>query len=631
MKKKFIYIGTLVSVAALFFLGFVISENPKNILTRTGDGNVIQISTPGVSVDAATFSESFEGTTFPPAGWLKLSEVGNTTGSWDRFTVGQQLPGWNPGFGIVTQCPGGGSAVAGVTYGTVSSNNREWLMTPQITNVQSGDSLKFYLRYMLPGYSDSVSVFISTTTQTVAAMTIPVMRKFFPAGGDTTYQEYKFRLGDFVANGSNIYIGFKESIVDNATNGSGFALDLVRVSGTSAPPNPTTWYEQTSGLTTQLTSVSAPDINNVWICGYAGKVLRTTNGGTWASASGNLGTSDLYSIYAFDANNALVTSSPGGTFVYRTSNGGTNWTQVFTDANASAFVDSWYFKDANNGLMVADAYGGRSKIYKTTNAGLNWDSTGVNFNTTATSYNNSIWGNGNTVYWGTNASTVFRSTNFGTTWTTLTATGNTNTEAFWFNDANNGFIGGTILQQTTNGGTTLTTNTGAGTGTYTGLVGTTAGNYWFARGTNIYSTTNNGTSWTAATTVTGTYNHMTISRSGSPYIYAVRNNGGISKYGGSFTGVTPVTTVADNYSLSQNYPNPFNPTTNIKFAIPQSGFVTLKIYNMLGKEVATLVSSNLSKGSYSYDFNASNLASGVYFYKLETANFSEVKKMSLIK
>ena len=85
------------------------------------------------------------------------------------------------------------------------------------------------------------------------------------------------------------------------------------------------------------------------------------------------------------------------------------------------------------------------------------------------------------------------------------------------------------------------------------------------------------------------------------------------------------------YELYQNYPNPFNPFTKIKFDIPKSGFVTLKIYDMLGKEVQTLVSSDLTTGSYSVDFDASRLTSGVYFYKLITDEFVDVKKMVLIK
>ena len=89
--------------------------------------------------------------------------------------------------------------------------------------------------------------------------------------------------------------------------------------------------------------------------------------------------------------------------------------------------------------------------------------------------------------------------------------------------------------------------------------------------------------------------------------------------------------VPTKYTLSQNYPNPFNPTTNIKYSIPQSGFVTLKVYNMLGQEVATLVNQQQNTGEYNVDFNASNLASGVYMYRIQSGNISITKKMMLLK
>jgi len=85
------------------------------------------------------------------------------------------------------------------------------------------------------------------------------------------------------------------------------------------------------------------------------------------------------------------------------------------------------------------------------------------------------------------------------------------------------------------------------------------------------------------------------------------------------------------WNLQQNYPNPFNPITNIEFALPHSGFVSLKIYNMLGEEVATLVSDKLAAGKYKYDWDASGYASGLYFYRIETDNFSSVKKCLLLK
>lgn len=102
---------------------------------------------------------------------------------------------------------------------------------------------------------------------------------------------------------------------------------------------------------------------------------------------------------------------------------------------------------------------------------------------------------------------------------------------------------------------------------------------------------------------------------------------------GNFVGIQQTNTeVPQMYSLQQNYPNPFNPVTNIKFGLPKGSFVTLKIYDMLGREVASLINNmNLAAGNYTYDFNAVNVPSGIYFYKLSAGEFSDVKKMTLIK
>lgn len=85
------------------------------------------------------------------------------------------------------------------------------------------------------------------------------------------------------------------------------------------------------------------------------------------------------------------------------------------------------------------------------------------------------------------------------------------------------------------------------------------------------------------------------------------------------------------YSLSQNYPNPFNPTTTIKYQIPKAGNVTLKVYDILGSEVATLVNEQKTEGRYEVNFNASSLASGVYIYRLQASDYTNVKKMILMK
>jgi hypothetical protein len=83
--------------------------------------------------------------------------------------------------------------------------------------------------------------------------------------------------------------------------------------------------------------------------------------------------------------------------------------------------------------------------------------------------------------------------------------------------------------------------------------------------------------------------------------------------------------------LEQNYPNPFNPSTKIKYQIPVSGFVSLKVYDVLGKEIASLVQEVKSAGIYEVQFDASELVSGVYFYTLKVGDFIQTRKMILLK
>jgi len=100
----------------------------------------------------------------------------------------------------------------------------------------------------------------------------------------------------------------------------------------------------------------------------------------------------------------------------------------------------------------------------------------------------------------------------------------------------------------------------------------------------------------------------------------------------NLVGIQPVSNaIPEKYSIEQNYPNPFNPVTNIRFSIPKGEFVEIKLYDITGKEVAVLLSDPLEAGVYNVDYNAANLSSGVYFYKIIAGNFSDVKKMVLIK
>jgi hypothetical protein len=110
----------------------------------------------------------------------------------------------------------------------------------------------------------------------------------------------------------------------------------------------------------------------------------------------------------------------------------------------------------------------------------------------------------------------------------------------------------------------------------------------------------------------------------------VRNSGNVPilvKFGNN----SGLSDIPKTFGLSQNYPNPFNPTTTIKYQLPTAVKVTIKIYDLLGKEVQTLVNGVQEAGYYNVDWKATNFASGIYFYKIEAGNFTDVKKMVLLK
>lgn len=101
--------------------------------------------------------------------------------------------------------------------------------------------------------------------------------------------------------------------------------------------------------------------------------------------------------------------------------------------------------------------------------------------------------------------------------------------------------------------------------------------------------------------------------------------------GGTANGVVSPGATPLKFELSQNYPNPFNPSTKIRFDLPTQAFISLKVYDVLGREVATLVNEMKQAGSYTVKWDASRMTSGVYFCRLRAGNFIETKKLLLLK
>jgi hypothetical protein len=410
------------------------------------------------------------------------------------------------------------------------------------------------------------------------------------------------------------------------------------------------WGEQTSGVTVTLKCVSACDNSNVWICGYSGTVLRTTNGGVnWQNVSGNgiPNTVSLVNIWGIDLNNAIVAGYTGSnTWVWKTTNSGANWVQIFTETNG--FIDAIAFKQAfpAQGIMVGDPVGGRWSLWKTTNYGTNWDSAGMYVPQAGTEagWNNSICYMGSRIWFGTNNTRIYYSYNDGVNWTWYSTSPEANSYVILFGSSFNpsGILGGATLMKSDDTGHTWTNLASIGTGSFGGFASLPVPvnsfpyleqlYYIRTSDNNIYHSGYGGMGWFAEYTApANNYTHMTGSRNGQ-HLWAIRFGGGITRCTCMVSGINKISeNIPSAYSLKQNFPNPFNPQTSIDFDIPKRTHVKLNIYDITGKYVTTLVDYEYGSGSYRISWDASSLSSGVYFYSLQTTEYTMTKRMILLK
>jgi hypothetical protein len=177
---------------------------------------------------AVQLEEGFEGSAFPPAGWLKLNPDGGT--GWESITLGTTpLPGWNGG--SATAAPNGGSKMAWCTYTTGGSAiNDQWLVSPQIM-VEAGVQLQFYMRCAYAAsFNDNVQVKLSTTVNnTPSAFDVSVATISYTSSSSEDWILYTYTLSDFVASGTEVYIGFREYVSDNWNEGAAIFIDNVYV------------------------------------------------------------------------------------------------------------------------------------------------------------------------------------------------------------------------------------------------------------------------------------------------------------------------------------------------------------------------------------------------------------------
>ena len=413
-------------------------------------------------------------------------------------------------------------------------------------------------------------------------------------------------------------------------------------------------------------SVSVVDANTVFIFGGPSgnpQVFLSTNGGANFTTLPTAGLGPEFycgwgvnSTTCFAGNGGANGGAGGNAQVFRTTNGGANWTSVVSTGGSAGFFNGIVFSRSNPnfGIAQSDPTSGVGNPYfvsKTTDGGATWNTTNPPGVSGMASAQNSIvviddqfygFGLGNTA-----PARCYLTSNGGTSWFvgSSTITGGFVAGLAFHDNKMTGVMSTSNsfpnIARTTNGGLNWTSVSVGGSGT------TTLSSLKWIPGTNIVyyigndatgtcrKSTDGGATWSPMTTAgLSGLSHFDFYKDGNNiYGYCVASDGSVLKLVDVVTGVEdPVSNVPSEYKLSQNYPNPFNPSTTIEFSIPKASYVTLKVYDALGKEVATIVNNNLQPGTYSQEFTASsNLGSGVYFYQLSAGEFVQTKKLILAK
>ena len=398
-----------------------------------------------------------------------------------------------------------------------------------------------------------------------------------------------------------------------------------------------------------------------WISGSRGTLLHTTDAGIswnivnpWPQDTMWIGSDPGYVMDWVDAMHGWKLDNLGpsygvstAAFLHKTTDGGVTWTRKVLSDEAGDFGFKIQFVDQNNGwLMLFNFNTWTPKFLRTNDGGENW----FPFNGAGIFYffdaNNgwSFYGSGQGF---DPPFHILRTTDGGTNWIEQ-FTDNTkySYNDMYFSDVNNGWIvgdSGKVLK-TINGGENwaYVTNSGVNPNNRSKTVFFLNANVgWISSKSTLPSnvpiiqhTTDGGASWT-------TQDPPIEDAFGSNAIFSIfffdENNGWLTADWGRICKFTGVTDIKDeqssnrDFQLYQNFPNPFNPATTIHFTIVNTQLVQLKIYDMLGDEIAILVNEEKAPGTYEAEFNASSLPSGVYMYKLLSGNFTTTKKMILLR
>jgi photosystem II stability/assembly factor-like uncharacterized protein len=364
------------------------------------------------------------------------------------------------------------------------------------------------------------------------------------------------------------------------------------------------WTLEFSGMGYYLKSFCIINKDVGWAAGTKLKgmsdiavLLNTTDGGqTWAEKNFIPGLELAYVYFGNETTGWIVGQNfaTDEDMILKTNDGGVNWDTSYI-YNGAYSIDA-FFSDNNTGWVGINA-SGAGVLIKTTDGGLNWTSY-------SSPYSSSIYFLNNSTGWMIEANNILKTTDGGSSWITQFNEDYHLLNSIYFIDQNIGWAVGYSFNYYT----------------------------WSTRGL-ILKTTDGGEDWIPQPTgVVSNLNSVCFVNENTGW--AVGDNGTIMKtVNGGITIISEkdLYTTPNDFLLSQNYPNPFNPATTINYQLPQPGFATLKIYDVLGKEVATLVNEEQASGRYSVNFNAGGLASGVYIYRLTAGKYSASRKLILLK
>ena len=394
------------------------------------------------------------------------------------------------------------------------------------------------------------------------------------------------------------------------------------------------WVRLNSGTTDELDGVFFTDANTGYAVGmdsvtFRGLVLKTTNGGnSWTS----LGVSCMIaqSPYFTDANTGYVAAYDT---LLKTTNAGAAWSRYPINMGLVMFGLTFYNSTIGYAAGINFPPSSTAAVLKTTDAGVSWTPHAIPV--PSHFHPNAIFcTSANTCYLA--GGYALKTTDGGTTWNTMNTPNIADWSSVYFTSPTNGVIvggntgSGTIIR-TTDGGTSWSTvysATGFLSSVFFADVNTGYAAGWAAG--PALRTTNGGITWAPQTSPANSgikWIHFPTPTTG----YAVGNSGMIMKYTGPTDAPDEPAYLPTHFALGQNYPNPFNPSTTISYALPADAHVTLKVYDVLGREVRTLVNDDSKVGTYETRFDASGLASGVYLYRLQAGGFVQSRELVLMK